>query len=138
MAIREDVTPTLYKLKNEGINFNNFYTPLFPVSTADGEYLTDTSLLPAEGIWSIENVEGKTFPYTYANILKNDGYSTFAYHNYDYKYYKRDKYFPTMGYDTYFAAGNGLENRMDFSKVPSSDYEMVKTTIDDYIEKKNL
>ncbi len=138
MAIREDVTPTLYKLKNEGINFNNFYTPLFPVSTADGEYLTDTSLLPAEGIWSIENVEGKTFPYTYANILKNDGYSTFAYHNYDYKYYKRDKYFPTMGYDTYFAAGNGLENRMDFSKVPSSDYEMVKTTIDDYIEKEKF
>lgn len=138
MAIMEDITPTLYKLKNEGINFNNFYTPLFPVSTADGEYLTDTSLLPAEGIWSIENVEGKTFPYTYANILKNDGYSTFAYHNYDYKYYKRDKYFPTMGYDTYLAAGNGLENRMDFSKVPSSDYEMVKTTIDDYIEKEKF
>ncbi len=138
MAIREDITPTLYKLKNEGINFNNFYTPLFPVSTADGEYLTDTSLLPAEGIWSIENVEGKTFPYTYANSLKKEGYSSFAYHNYDYKYYKRDKYFPTMGYDSYLAIGNGLEERIDASKVPSSDYEMVKMTIDDYINEENF
>ena len=138
MAIRKDITPTLYKLKNEGIIFNNFYTPLFPVSTADGEYLTDTSLLPAEGIWSIENVEGKTFPYTYANVLKKEGYSTFAYHNYNYRYYKRDKYFPTMGYDSYLAMGNGLEKRIDSSIVPSSDYEMVKTTIDDYINQEKF
>lgn len=138
MAIREDITPTLYKLKNEGINFNNFYTPLFPVSTADGEYLTDTSLLPAEGIWSIENVEGKTFPYTYANLLKKEGYNTYAYHNYSYKYYKRDKYFPTIGYDSYLAQGNGLEKRMDFNKMPSSDYEMVKSTVDDYINEERF
>lgn len=133
LAIREDLTPTLYKMANTGIKFNNFYTPLFPVSTADGEYLTDTSLLPAEGIWSIENVEGKTFPYTYGNIFQKEGYKTYAYHNYDYQYYKRDKYFPTMGYQKYLGQGNGLENKMDFSNKPASDYDMVKSTIDDYL-----
>lgn len=135
LAIREDITPTLYKLAHQGFQFENFYTPLFPVSTADGEYLTDTSLLPAEGLWSIENVEGKTFPYSYANVLKNYGYSTYAYHDYEYDYYKRDKYFKTMGYDTYLAEGNGLENRMDFSKYPASDLDMVKSTMKDYIHK---
>ena len=133
LAIREDVTPTLYKLKNEGIQFTNFYTPLFPVSTADGEYLTDTSLLPSEKEWSIENVYENVFPYTYGNILKNEGYSTQAYHNYDYQYYKRDLYIKTMGYNSFLAKGNGLEKRMDFSEEPSSDYEMVKATMDDYI-----
>ena len=44
IAIREDVTPNLYRLYKEGFQFENFYTPLFPVSTADGEYITDTSL----------------------------------------------------------------------------------------------
>ncbi len=133
LAIREDLTPTLYKLANTCFQFKNFYTPLFPVSTADGEYLTDMSLLPSEGTWSIENVENKTIPYSYANILKKQGYRTYAYHNYKYNYYSRDKYLKTMGYNKYLAQGNGLEERMDFSLSPSSDYDMVKATINDYI-----
>lgn len=114
LAIREDVTPTLYKMANQGFQFKNFYTPLFPVSTADGEYLVDTSLIPAEGIWSIENVDGKTFPYTYPNALEQFGYKSYAYHNYDYKYYKRDKYFKTMGYDIYLGEGNRLRKKNGF------------------------
>ena len=133
LAIKEEITPTLYKIANEGMQFKNFYTPLFPVSTADGEYLTDTSLLPSEGVWSIEKDDGKIFPYSYANALKKQGYKTYAYHNYKYDYYKRDSYFETMGYDTYLADGNGLEERMNFDKVPSSDYDMIEATIDDYI-----
>ena len=35
LAIREDLTPNLYKLYKEGFQFDNFYTPVFPVSTAD-------------------------------------------------------------------------------------------------------
>lgn len=132
-AINKDVTPTLYKIYNESIQFKNFYTPLFPVSTADGEYLTDTSLLPAEGVWSIEEVNNNVYPYTYGNILKKYGYETYAYHNYHYDYYKRDIYFETMGYDTYLSWGNGLEERMDFSQFPASDYDMIKSTVDDYI-----
>ena len=31
----------LYKLYKEGFQFDNFYTPVFPVSTADGEYITE-------------------------------------------------------------------------------------------------
>lgn len=134
LAIREDLTPTLYKLANTGFEFQNFYTPLFPVSTADGEYLTDTSLLPAEGVWSIEKMDGKTIPYSYGNVFKSQGYKTFAYHNYKYDYYKRNEYFETMGYDTYLANGNGLEEKMDFTKDnPTSDYEMINATIGDYI-----
>lgn len=138
LAIREDLTPTLYKMYNQGFEFKNFYTPLFPVSTADGEYLTDTSLVPAEGTWSIETVAGNYMPYSYANVLKKEGYKTFAYHNYDYTYYNRDKYLETMGYETYLGGGNGLEDRMNLKENPSSDYEMVKTTIDDYINEEHF
>lgn len=138
LAIREDLTPTLYKMYNQGFEFKNFYTPLFPVSTADGEYLTDTSLVPAEGTWSIETVAGNYMPYSYANVLKKEGYKTFAYHNYDYTYYNRDKYLETMGYETYLGGGNGLEDRMNLKVNPSSDYEMVKTTIDDYINEEHF
>lgn len=133
LAIREDLTPNLYKLYKEGFQFDNFYTPIFPVSTADGEYITDTSLIPKEGVWSFLRVAGNYMPYSYANVFEKQGYSSNAYHNHTATYYERDKYIETMGYNSYLAVGTGLEDRMDTSNWPSSDYEMVKTTVDDYI-----
>ena len=133
VAIREDVTPNLYKLYNEGFQFNNFYTPLFPVSTADGEYITDTSLIPKEGVWSIYRVKNHYMPYSYANVFKSLGYSTNAYHDHTATYYHRDKYIKTMGYDSYLAVGTGLEDRMNTSLWPNSDYETIEVTTQDYI-----
>lgn len=133
IAIDKELTPNLYKLYNEGFQFDNFYTPVFPVSTADGEYITDTSLIPKEGEWSIYRVNGNYMPYSYANVFKKLGYSANAYHNHTATYYHRDKYIQTMGYDSYLAVGNGLEDRMDCSFWPNSDYEMIKSTMDDYI-----
>lgn len=133
MAINEELTPNLYKLYKEGFQFNNFYTPLFPVSTADGEYITDTSLIPKEGVWSIYKIKGNYMPYSYANVFENLGYSSRAYHNNSYNYYNRDTYLETMGYDSYLACKNGLEKRINCKIWPQSDYEMVSSTIDDYI-----
>ena len=133
IGIREDTTPTLYKLSNEGFDFRNFYTPLFPVSTADGEYMTDTSLLPKEGVWSISAIRNNYIPYSYANVLKRFGYSANAYHDYTSTYYDRDKYIPAMGYDSFLAVNTGLEKRMDTKEWTPSDLEMIQVTTDDYI-----
>ena len=133
LAIREDLTPSLYKLYNEGFQFDNFYTPVFPVSTADGEYITDTSLIPKEGVWSFKHIVGNYMPYSYANVFENLGYSSNAYHDHTATYYERDKYIKTMGYDSYLAVGTGLEKRMNTSRWPNSDYEMVDVTTSDYI-----
>lgn len=133
LAIREDLTPNLYKLYKEGFQFDNFYTPVFPVSTADGEYITDTSLIPKEGVWSFKEIVGNYIPYSYANLFENLGYSSNAYHNHTATYYNRDKYIETMGYNSYLAVGTGLEDRMNTSRWPNSDYEMINVTTDDYI-----
>lgn len=133
LAIRRDLTPNLYKLYEEGFQFENFYTPIFPVSTADGEYITDTSLIPKEGVWSFKEIIGNYMPYSYANVFESLSYSSNAYHNHTATYYKRDKYIETMGYNSYLAVGTGLEDRMDTSHWPNSDYEMIDVTTDDYI-----
>ena len=133
LAIREDLTPNLYKLYNEGFQFENFYTPIFPVSTADGEYITDTSLIPKEGVWSFKEIIGNYMPYSYANVFEAIGYTSNAYHNHTATYYERDKYIETMGYNSYLAVGTGLEDRMNTSRWPNSDYEMIDVTINDYI-----
>ena len=49
----KDVTPTLYKMLNEGYRFTNFYNPIWGVSTSDGEYVATTGLIPKSGVWSM-------------------------------------------------------------------------------------
>lgn len=133
VAIDEKLTPTLYKMYSQGFQFENFYTPLFPVSTADGEYIADTSLIPKENVWSLSKISNNYMPYSYANVFENLGYTSQAYHNHSATYYDRNKYIEGMGYDSYIARGTGLENKMDCSKWPNSDLDMINATVDDYI-----
>ena len=130
-AIDKDLTPTLYKLYNEGFKFNNFYTPIYYASTSDGEYTNLTGLLPKEGTWSLLESETKTFPYSYGNIFKNNHYQTNSYHNGIYNFYKRDTVMPNLGYN-FKACGLGLEKLINCNIFPQSDLEMLNQTYRDY------
>jgi lipoteichoic acid synthase len=128
-VIHEELTPTLYKLANEGFVFNNFYNPVWGVSTSDGEYVTLTGLIPKSGVWSFARSGENYMPFGMGNMLSKLGYSTRAYHNHDYKYYKRHISHPNMGYD-YKGVGNGLEVKKVW---PESDLEMMQVTIPEFI-----
>lgn len=130
VAINKEITPNLYKLFSEGFTFDNFYNPLYPVSTADGQYLSDISLFPSDMVHSLENCNSKYYPYSLGNVFKKINYNTFSYHNYKYDYYSRDKYYSNMGFDVYKGIGNGLS--MEDTR---SDYDMVKSSISEYIDK---
>lgn len=72
-------------------------------------------------------------PYSYANIFSKLGYSANSYHNHTAEFYNRTDYMKTMGYSKYLAVGNGLEKRMECSKWPNSDLDMIRVTTADYI-----
>jgi len=128
-AINKELTPTLYKLANDGYQFTKFYNPIWNVSTSDGEYTILHSLVPKQGVWSFAESANNDLPFVIGNQLKNIGYETNAYHNHTYDYYERDLSHPNMGYD-YKAVGNGLEISRSW---PESDLEMVEVTIDEYV-----
>lgn len=134
IAIDKDLTPTLYKLYNSGFKFNNFYTPLFYVSTSDGEYISLTSLLPKEGVWSFQESSNNYLPFVYGNLLKKQGYSAWAYHDGSATYYKRNLSHPNMGYN-FKACKSGLEKKINCKIWPQSDLEMINATFDDYKNK---
>ena len=134
IAVHPVVTPTLYKLVNTGFKFNNFYTPVYYVSTSDGEYVSLTSLLPKESTWSMSKSSKNYLPYAYGNVFKNLGYTTNAYHNGFTKYYDRHKSHPNMGYK-YMACGSGLQKHMKCNIWPQSDVEMINATFDMYSNK---
>jgi len=131
LAIDKELTPTLYKMANESFVFNNFYTPIWGVSTSDGEYVACQGLIPKAGIWSfLKSGENKNYlPFVMGSQFKNLGYSTRAYHNHSYKYYGRDISHPNMNYD-YKGVGNGLKIKDTW---PESDLEMIDVTVPEYI-----
>lgn len=130
-AVHKELTPTLYKMYEEGFKFTDFYTPLWGVSTIDGEYAACTGLLPKEGIWSLYKSSKNHMPFCMGNQLRNAGYKTYAYHDNYFDYYFRDKSHPNMGYE-YKGLGNGLEVTETW---PESDVEMIDNTADEYIGK---
>ena len=130
MAINKDLTPTLYKLYNEGFQFTNFYTPVYYVSTSDGEYVSLTSLLPKEGTCSMSESSNVYFPYVYGNLFSKYGYNARAYHDGVYTYYNRNKSLPNMGYK-YKACYGGLN--INCGVWPQSDVEMMEKSIPEYI-----
>lgn len=130
IAIDENITPTLYKLSNEGLNFTNFYTPIF-LSTIDGEYMSKTGLLPREGVWSLWRSRNNYLPFTLGNQFLDQGYKTTAIHNGRATYYNRHESHPNLGYQNYYACGQGLN--INCSLWPQSDLEMIEKSKDFYI-----
>ena len=129
VAIDPALTPTLYKLSQEGFRFQHFYTPLWGVSTSDGEYVTTTGLIPKSGVWSYLKSAENYMPFGFGNQFSDLGYKTMAFHDHTYTYYGRDKSHPNMGYE-YYGVGNGLDITVTW---PESDVEMMEVSVPQYI-----
>lgn len=132
-AVDPEITPTLYKLTQEGILFENFYTS-FPNTTTDGEYTLMQGLFPDttrnKNLSSLYTSRDSYLPFTLGNVFSEQrGIQSFGYHNYRGSYYGRDESHPNMGYTMKFA-GDGMEFT---SAWPASDLEMMEQSVDDYI-----
>lgn len=134
IAIDKNLTPTLYKLSTNSFVFNNYYVPIFPVSTLDGEYMNLLSLIPKEGVWSLYESSKNYMPYGLGNVFSKLGYQANAYHNNKFDFYNRDLSHPNLGFN-YMGCGNGLEKKMNCDLWPESDLELIESTLEDYINK---
>ncbi len=120
-------TPTLWRLSHEGFSFPHFYTPLWGVSTSDGEYVTTTGLIPKSGVWSYSRSAENDMPFALGNQFRQSGYKTMAFHDYLYDYYDRNLSHPNMGYE-YIALGQGMELESG-DAFPPSDLEMMEQIV---------
>ncbi len=128
-VVDKERTPTLYKMATEGLEFTNFYTPIWSVSTSDGEYVAAQGLIPKSGVWSFYKSYENLLPFVLGRQLPRLGYSAYAYHDHSNTYYKRNLSHPNMGYD-FKAVGLGLDMTESW---PESDLEMIDITTDEYM-----
>ncbi len=131
IAVRKDITPTLYKLANSGFVFENYYTPTI-YSTIGGEFQELTGLYANFSSLKTFREGTNSFPQGIGNMFKNEDYNIYAYHNNSYAFQDRNVYLKTLGFDNFTACFNGLEKKINCNIWPQSDVEMIDSTFDDY------
>lgn len=133
-VIDKDLTPTLWRLANKGIQFTDYYQ-FASAGTTGGEYNNIMGMPPTSGGSSMKKTATHCNYMTIGSLLDKEGYYGKAYHNNDYKYYDRDKTHINLGYsDGYEGYGNGIEEVVT-SQWPESDLEMIQGTLPTYINK---
>ena len=126
-------TPTLYRLANNGVNFTDYYQPVWGGSTLTGEASILTGLIPMGGVSGVKATANKNMYMTIGNSLMREGYFSRAFHNNSYTYYSRNLTHENFGYEKFIGYGNGIEVGVS-NKWPQSDLEMMETTVDWYID----
>ncbi len=126
-------TPTLYRLANNGVNFTDYYQPVWGGSTLTGEASILTGLIPMGGVSGVKATANKNMYMTIGNSLMREGYFSRAFHNNSYTYYSRNTTHENFGYEKFIGYGNGIEVGVS-NKWPQSDLEMMETTVDWYID----
>ncbi len=129
-AINEDLTPTLYRLANNGIKFTNFYQPAWGGSTTTGEYSILLGLVPVDNTDSMLTTIGDNMYFTTGNQFQRLGYTSLAFHNGLYTYYDRDKTHTNLGYDDFIAFDHGLD---DLVERWAEDEPTFRTTMETYL-----
>ncbi len=132
--IDPELTPALYRLSTNGINFNDYYQQSI-AGTTGGEYQLLFGLIPTSGGSSIKEITQNGTHTNMGALLNDKGYFGMAFHNSDYTYYDRHKTHIKLGYSGgYMGVGNGLEDLIS-PEWPASDLELMQETLPMYIDK---
>ena len=139
VAISKEMTPTLYKLYNEGIKFTNFYGS-FKNTTTNGEYTACLGIFPdmsrSKNDGSFLASKNNYLPFALGNVFGDQlGVDTHCYHNFKGNYYGRNQTHPNMGYDTLKFMGAGMKFTYAW---PSSDLEMMQQSVADYVNQEQF
>ena len=102
--LNKDATPTLYDMKNKSINFSNHYSYYNGGgSTFNSEFAINTGFLtPLSYTRNAYSFNRNSFPYSLANLFKENGYLVNAFHMNTGEYYSRTVNYINWGYDNYY------------------------------------
>ena len=132
MAIDPELTPTLYKMQQEGMHFDNYYTPKYGCTTGESEFIGLASLVPRSDICTPNTYFNNAFPTSIYNQFKQEGYFTIGFHNWHDEFYERRKIYTSMGCDEYY---NQDDLNIPLVKGWLSDTTMVEMALPYFTDK---
>lgn len=132
MAIDEALTPTLYRMQQQGISFNQYYTPKYSCTTAESEFISLVSLVPQSGLCTPNTYKENRFTQSIFELFKRKGYTATSYHNWNDQFYERKSYHINMGSEYFYDVDDlGIKLIQGWQ----SDVEMMEKALPYFTEK---
>ncbi len=135
IAINEQLTPTLYKLKTEGMYFDNYYTPKYSCTTGESEFIGLTSIIPSNTVCTPNTYKNNIYKTSIFNLFNNSDYFSTSYHNWRDEYYERRILHKSMGSSAYY---NYDDLGLKVSKGWPSDYDLFVKAIPYFLDKERF
>lgn len=99
---RPEYMPNLCRLMDEGVEFTDFYTPLFlSAGTFNTEIITQTGLVPPAVGMPNSGYSTNAFPLSLASLFKDEGYSVNSFHSASPSIYSRGTIHENLGFEKY-------------------------------------
>ena len=131
LGINEEYFPNLYKLWNEGISFNNFYSPRNSCPTGNNEMTALVGLYTINNSCTANTYRKNIYPQALFNKFKESGYYASSYHNYVDQYYYRNDIHLNSGSQKYYNA-QALKIKVINKQWPS-DVELFEKGLPNFI-----
>ena len=96
------VAPTFKKLADEGIYFNNYYSPVGVGTSSDAEFMFSTSLMPSSNGTVFVNYFDRKYN-SIQKAFKDKGYYTFSMHGNTADFWNRATMHKNLGYDDFYS-----------------------------------
>ena len=126
----QELTPNLNKLINDSVYFKNIYYQIGGGNTADAEFLSNVSLYPAKEGCAYFRFPTNTY-HSLGNILKEQGYSTYAFHANNPTFWNRNVMYKSIGLDTFMSNKNyKLDEYVGWGLGDTSFYKQSLDSID--------
>ncbi len=98
-----EITPNVNRLVKESQYFDNNFFSYGLGGTSDIEYGAYTSLAPSNEVAALTKYGNNDF-YALPKILKENGYSTYAYHGYNGDFWNRKNAYRKLGFEKFFTS----------------------------------
>lgn len=112
--VAPEYMPNLYRLEQEGVDFQNYYAPIFlAAATFNSEFTANTGMIAPE--YQVRNsyYSEHALPYSLANLFRDAGYRARSYHAANQNIYNRGQIHLNFGYESYNDYGDlGMDDYM--------------------------
>lgn len=126
IALDETLTPTLYKLKHEGVDFKNHFTPVYPRTTSDTEFIINTGLIPSIEDGPTSGIfRNNAYSTSMASLFREKNYQTMAFHANYKEFYGRHILYQGYGYEHFYGQHELMLND-DEKRFDTVFYEHMK------------
>ncbi|MFA5604217.1 MAG: LTA synthase family protein [Bacilli bacterium] len=135
IAINKELTPTLYKLYNEGISFDNYYAPKYSCTTGESEYIGLTSIIPSSTVCTPNSYKNNDYSTSIFKIFNDQTYHSTSYHNYSDKFYDRTVLHKNMGSIKFYN-----DDDLDIKRIWGwpSDLNLMKEAVPHFIDEEKF